>query len=58
MAVERIWFPHVPDGTINAADRARQGIGYGGITHYIPPVLPNTLSGRSPFRYPYAGYAR
>jgi hypothetical protein len=31
MAVERVWFPHVPDGTISASDRARQAIGYGGI---------------------------
>lgn len=31
MAVERVWFHHVPDGVIGAADRARQGIGYGGI---------------------------
>lgn len=32
MAVQRLWFPHAPYGDISAADRARQGIGYGGIT--------------------------
>lgn len=31
MAVERIWFPPAPDGTIDAADRARLGVGYGGV---------------------------
>jgi hypothetical protein len=30
--VERVWFPHTPDGTISESDRVRLGIGYGGIT--------------------------
>jgi len=32
MAVERVWFPHAPDGSVDADDRSREGIGYGGIT--------------------------
>ncbi len=31
MAVNRIWFPNAPDSSIDAADRAQIGIGYGGI---------------------------
>ena len=30
--VERVWFTHTPDGTVDDSDRARLGIGYGGIT--------------------------
>lgn len=37
--VERVWFPHTPDGTIDAADRARQGIGYGGIAITAPSAV-------------------
>lgn len=38
MAVERVWFAHAPDGLIDAADRARIGIGYGGIALAAPSV--------------------
>lgn len=44
MAVERVWFPHAPDGSIDASDRARQGIGYGGIA-IAPPTRPQPLFG-------------
>lgn len=38
MAVQRVWFPHIPDGTIDGRDRLRQGIGYGGITAFATVV--------------------
>lgn len=43
MAVERVWFPHVPDGTVSANDRARQGIGYGGIVIGVPVLAPELV---------------
>jgi hypothetical protein len=41
LAVQRYWFAHAPDGIIGAADRARQGIGYGGIS--LATVVTVTL---------------
>lgn len=39
MAVQRVWFAHAPDGITGRADRARIGIGYGGIALAAPSVM-------------------
>lgn len=37
MAVKRIWFPHAPDGSIDAGDRAQLAVGYYLVTVGIAP---------------------
>lgn len=39
MAVERVWFPNAPSGSIDAAQRAQIGIGYGGISMASPVTI-------------------